>query len=112
MFTIDKLLQPATLTEAAEILTDSPDVVVLGGCGFLKMGSRRIGTAMDLSRCGLGSITESDGFIRIGAMTTLHDMETNQPLNHLFDATFSPGYRKYFGNAISPMRNGRSFRIF
>jgi len=85
MFTIDELLQPETVSEATEMLIASPDIVVLGGCGFLKLGSRRIGKAMDLSRCGLDIITEDNDEIRIGAMVTLNDIETNQSLNQLFD---------------------------
>ena len=89
MFTIDELVQPKTLNEAAAILTDSPDVVVLGGCGFLKLGSRRIRKAMDLSHCGLGSIVENTESIQIGAMATLYDIETYVSLRGLFNGIVS-----------------------
>ena len=85
MFTIDELIQPDTLSEAAERLTESPDIVVLGGCGFLKLGTRHISKAMDLSRCGLGSISETEDSIQIGAMVTLYDVEKNEALKNLFD---------------------------
>ena len=34
MFTIDELIQPDTLSEAAERLTESPDIVVLEDAAF------------------------------------------------------------------------------
>jgi len=34
MFTIEELLQPRTISEAAEMLNEYPGIVVLGGCGF------------------------------------------------------------------------------
>jgi CO/xanthine dehydrogenase FAD-binding subunit len=86
MFTIDELLQPGTVGEAAEILKLTPDVVVLGGCAFLKMGSRHISLAMDLSRCGLNAITETAEMIEIGAMATLRDLEKNVALKQYFNA--------------------------
>jgi CO/xanthine dehydrogenase FAD-binding subunit len=77
MFTIDILAQPQTLTEAAEIFAQKPDTVILGGCAFLKMGSRHIVHAMDLSDCGLNRIQETNEEIILGAMTTLRDVETS-----------------------------------
>ena len=86
MFTIDELLQPSSLEEASAMLTTNPEAVVLGGCGFLKMGSRRIAKAMDLSRCSLNGIRETELQIELDAMTTLYDIETNTALNRLADA--------------------------
>ena len=86
MFTIDELLQPSSLEEASALLTANPEAVVLGGCGFLKMGSRRITKAMDLSRCGLNGIRETESQIELDAMTTLYDVETSTALNRLADA--------------------------
>jgi CO/xanthine dehydrogenase FAD-binding subunit len=85
MFSIDELLQPGTINEAAEILKNYPGIVVLGGCGFLKMGSRQIEKAMDLSRCGLEKIQESENEIQLGAMTTQYDVELNPSLKQLFN---------------------------
>ena len=63
MFTIDKLYQPRSLAEASELLTKFPDITVLGGCGFLKMGNRKIATALDLSLCNLHEISETEQYI-------------------------------------------------
>ena len=68
------------------MLTVNPEAVVLGGCGFLKLGSRRIAKAMDLSHCGLNGVRETESQIELDAMTTLYDIETNTALNRLADA--------------------------
>lgn len=86
MFTIDKLYQPRSLAEASELLTKFPDITVLGGCGFLKMGNRKIATALDLSLCNLHEISETEQYIELGAMVTLRDVEVNPTLNRSFDA--------------------------
>ena len=86
MFTIDKLYQPRNIAEAAELLTKYPDITVLGGCGFLKLGNRKIATALDLSRCSLAEISETEQYIELGAMVTLRDVEVNPALNHTSDA--------------------------
>lgn len=85
MFTIDELLQPTTLSEAALLLEKTPDAVILGGCGFLKLGARHIRTAMDLSHCGLAEIVDHTEIIQIGAMATLYDIESNETLRGCFN---------------------------
>jgi len=89
MFTIDELLQPRTITEAAEILKEYPNIVVLGGCGFLKMGSRQIAKAMDLSKCALEEIQETEDEVQLGAMTTLYDVETNPAMQQIGNGVVS-----------------------
>ena len=86
MFSIDKLYQPRSLAEAAELLAKYPDITVLGGCGFLKLGNRKIASALDLSLCGLAEINETAHQIELGAMVTLRDIEVNPALNNSFDA--------------------------
>ena len=86
MFTIRELVQPATLEEAYTILTSKKMNTVLGGCLFLKMGSKRIGTAIDLSHPNLGlkGIIEHDEWFEIGAMTTFRELETYPALQSFF----------------------------
>lgn len=75
MLTINDLVQPDTIEEAYKILIARKNNTVLGGCAFLRMGSRNIGTAIDLAKLGLHDIKEVDGYIQIGAMTTFRDIE-------------------------------------
>lgn len=76
MLHIDNFLYASDLAEAYETLESVPGSVVLGGCGYLRLGARSIGTAIDLSRLGLDFIHETDTDVEIGAMTTLRALET------------------------------------
>ena len=85
MFTIESLHQPQTLSEVKQLVEKFPDITILGGCGFLKLSSRKIPVALDLSRCELDRIRETEQQIEIGAMVTLRDIEKNPALNQWFD---------------------------
>ncbi|MEG6615943.1 FAD binding domain-containing protein [Peptococcaceae bacterium 1198_IL3148] len=97
MFTIQNLVQPPTLAEAYSVLTSNKKSTVLGGCAFLKLGSKKIDTAIDLSKLSLNYIKELDDFIEIGAMTTFRDIETNPLLNKLFNGVVPQSVSKIIG---------------
>ena len=97
MFTIDKLYQPRNIAEAAELLTEYPDITVLGGCGFLKLGNRKIAAALDLSLCNLHEINETEQQIELGAMVTLRDVEVNPALNQSFDGVLPKAVANILG---------------
>ena len=78
MLEIENIVFPESLDEALTIVRDVAGSVVLGGCGYLRLGSRKIGTAVDLSRLELDTITESPTDVEIGAMVSLRDLETNK----------------------------------
>lgn len=82
MLTIDKYIRPASLAEAYE-LAQSKSSVVLGGMLWLRLQTRRIGTAIDLCNLGLNKIEETADSYRIGAYVTLRDLETHAGLNTL-----------------------------
>ncbi len=84
MFTVEELARPQTVDEAFAILMARPDNVVLGGCAFLRMGNRKIATAVDLSRLGLDDIRETDGFIELGAMASFRAVETHPACRNNF----------------------------
>lgn len=77
MLEIENYISPPNLDEALATLQESPGSVVLGGCGYLRLGSRKIATAIDLSKIGIDQIAQSTSGIEIGAMTSLRDVETN-----------------------------------
>lgn len=77
MLEIENIIFPESLDGALTSLRELAGSVVLGGCGYLRLGSRNIGTAIDLSRLGLDTITEAATSIEIGAMVSLRDLETN-----------------------------------
>ncbi len=74
---IDQLITPADLEEAYQVLLSSPDAVLLGGCGYLRLSDRKIGTAIDLSSLDLHHIVENEGAVVISSMTTLRSIETS-----------------------------------
>ncbi|KJS03302.1 MAG: FAD-binding protein, partial [Peptococcaceae bacterium BRH_c4a] len=84
MFTILDLVQPDTIEEAYRVLTGG-NGTILGGCAFLRLGSQKIGAAIDLSKLNLNYIKEQDDYIEIGAMATFRDIETSPILNLYFN---------------------------
>jgi CO/xanthine dehydrogenase FAD-binding subunit len=103
VFTLRDIVQPETQAEAYELLTKQRSNAALGGCAFLRLGSKRIGTGIDLSKLNLDQITEQVGYIEIGAMTTFRDLETNPLLKEAFNGIIP----KAVGNIIGvQFRNG------
>lgn len=97
MFTLSDLVQPDKLETAYQILSDKRNNTILGGCAFLKMGSKRIGTAIDLSNLNLSYIKETDGFIEIGGMTSLRELETHTLLKESFNGVLPKSVRNIIG---------------
>lgn len=97
MFTIATLVQPDNLAEAFQILSDKRNNTILGGCAFLKMGKKRINTGVDLTNLKLDYIRENDGFIEIGAMTSLRDIETNPLLKEQYNGVLPQSVREIIG---------------
>ncbi|MDP4126160.1 MAG: FAD binding domain-containing protein [Bacillota bacterium] len=97
MFTVKNIVQPESLDEAYQILCEKRNNTILGGCAFLKMGSKRIGTALDLSGLGLNYIKEHDDFVEIGAMTSLREVETNSLLGQSFNGVLPKAVRTIIG---------------
>jgi len=85
MFTMMSLVQPSTLDEAYAVLMKSKNNTILGGCGYLRMGSKRISTGIELTKLNLNYISEEGGFVEIGAYATLRDLETSPVLNKHFN---------------------------
>lgn len=97
MFTIKDLVQPQTLEEAYNVLTSRRNNTVLGGCAFLKMGSKKIGTAIELSKLDLNYIKEVGNYIEIGASTTLRDIEINSLLKNSFNGVLTSAVENIIG---------------
>lgn len=99
VFTIRELVQPETLEEAYSTLISRKPNTVLGGCAFLKMGSKRIGTAIDLSspKLGLKGIREDAERFEIGAMTTLREIETYPAFQAFYQGILPQAVRDIIG---------------
>ena len=79
MLKIREYVKVKDLGEAYQ-LNQKRSACVLGGMVWLKMGSRNVGTAIDLSGLGLDTIEEDEEGFRIGAMVSLRDLETHKGL--------------------------------
>lgn len=76
MLKIKEYVKVKDLEEAYQ-LNQKRTSCVLGGMVWLKMGNRNVGTAIDLSGLHLDTIEETEEEFRIGAMTSLRDLETD-----------------------------------
>jgi len=85
MFTAKEYVMPQTLDEAYKLLMARKNNYILGGCAWLRMGKRRINTAIDLSEAGLDFINETEDSIEIGAMTSYRTVETSEVLKVHFN---------------------------
>ncbi len=88
MYTIRQFLCPSSLEEAYQALTAARNNTVLGGCMWLRLGRRAIGTAIDLSALGLDRITDTGDTIEIGAMVSLRQLETSELLYQQYGTLF------------------------
>ena len=61
MFTAKDYAMPQSVEEAYEILTARKTNYIVAGCAWLRMGSRRINTAVDLFLIGLALSSLRDG---------------------------------------------------
>ncbi|MFA9423899.1 MAG: FAD binding domain-containing protein [Sedimentibacter sp.] len=96
MFTIEKYVLADSLEQAYELNQNKRNVII-GGMLWLKMGRKKIGTAIDLSSLGLNLIEEDEDSFKIGCMCTLRDVETNNSLNHHFNDMFSKSLEHIVG---------------
>ena len=80
MLKIKEYVRAESLEEAYQ-LYQKKSSVVLGGMLWLKLQSRPVGAAIDLSGLGLDTIEETDTEFRIGAMVSLRVLETHPSLN-------------------------------
>lgn len=80
MLKIKNYVKVESIEEAWQ-LNQKRTACVLGGMVWLKMGSRNVSTAIDLSGLGLDTIKETDDAFVIGCMTPLRDLELHEGLN-------------------------------
>jgi len=87
----------AVLEEAYDLLQQSPQNCILGGCTFLRKTKKKIDTAIDLSGCGLDYIRETEDEILIGAYTSFRDIEISPLLLREYSDTFTTVLRHLIG---------------
>lgn len=83
MYTIQGYEKVKSLEEAYE-LNQKKNSAIIGGGMWLRLGSRVIGRAIDLSNLELNRIEETEDEFIIGCMTSLRDIECHEGLNQYF----------------------------
>ncbi len=96
MFTIDKYVVAESLDQAYELNQNKRNKII-GGMLWLKMGRKKIGTAIDLSSLGLNTIVEDEDSFKIGCMCTLRDIELNSGLNDCYPNLISKSVEHIVG---------------
>ena len=80
MLTIKEFRKVSSIEEAYE-LNQKKTKRIIGGMLWLKMQTGNVNIAIDLSGLNLDTIEETDTEFKIGAMTTLRDLELHAGLN-------------------------------
>lgn len=83
MLRFENYVRPATPGEAYELVRSDRLATVVGGMMWLRLADRTVPLGIDLSRCGLDRIEETDDAFVIGAMVTLGRMERHPALNRV-----------------------------
>lgn len=81
MLQIQQYVKPDSLQEAYELLCKNRNNQILGGMIWLKMQDRTIPKAIDIAHLVSDQIIEDDHGFTIGAMTSLHTLESHKGLN-------------------------------
>lgn len=97
MFTAKDYAMPQTLDEAYKVLTARNTNHIVAGCAWLRMGNKRINTAVDLSEVGLDFIRDNGETIEIGAMTSYRSVETSSILKDNFQGILSKAVAPIIG---------------
>lgn len=103
MITIEEYAKPWSVAEAYALLTSGQNTAVVGGGVFMRLASRKVNTAVDLSRAGLNFIRETRDTVEIGAMTTFRELEQSKPLQSNFDGLIPKTVRNVGGVQLRNM---------
>nr|WP_294525693.1 FAD binding domain-containing protein [uncultured Blautia sp.] len=96
MLKIKSYVKAESIQQAYE-LNQKRTAVILGGMVWLKMGNRRVSTAIDLSGLDLCGIQENQEEFVIGCMTPLHDLEVHPGLLAYTDGAIKECLRHIVG---------------
>lgn len=96
MYTIQNYVKVKSLEEAWQLNKKKSSAIIAGGM-WIRMGSKNIGTAIDLTELGLNKITETEDMFVIDCMTTLRQLEQHEGLNRYFDGAFKEALKGIVG---------------
>ena len=96
MIHFKEYVKPTDLSEAYK-LNQAKSAVLAGGFCFLRTGNRSIKTLIDLSGVLTDGIEELHEAFRIGAMTTLRDLENHEGLNRYTNGAVRDSVKRIVG---------------
>ncbi|MBC7960471.1 MAG: FAD binding domain-containing protein [Vallitaleaceae bacterium] len=99
---INTFVKPKNVQEAYDLLQQNSKNQIIGGGCWLKNLPKEIETAIDLSFCELGAITETEEWYEIGSTATLRDVEKVTSLVGFFDGILTRSIGEVMG---VPFRN-------
>jgi len=94
---ITKYYKPNHVEDAYERLCVEKNSVLIGGGTYIRLGSKRISTAIDLSNANLDYINETEKNIEIGAMVSLGEIEGSDIIKKSFGDYFTYSVRNVVG---------------
>ena len=86
---VSEYVKPKNLEEAYILLNEGKKNHVIAGGAWLKTTLKNADKLISLDDLGLNEIIEKDDFIEIGAMVTLHEVETSPLLKDIYDGILS-----------------------
>lgn len=100
MFNFKEYVPVKDLKEAYELLCEDKKNLILGGCNYLLLTKKRFNKGIDLSKLNLNYIKEENNFIKIGAMATFRDLETNEIIKNFSNGFISKAVSEVMGVAF------------
>lgn len=97
VYTVKNYCMVTSLEQAYELKKKNRTNTIIGGNMWLRMGQRRIMTAIDLSKLGLDQIEETEEGFSIGCMVTLRQLETHEGLKKAFGQLFEDATKHIVG---------------
>ena len=94
---INQYHKAKSLKEAYQILSENPKNSILGGGTWLKQAGSNLNTLVDLCELNLNQIVETKESIEIGALATLHEIETNEAVKVLGEGFVSESLSNILG---------------
>lgn len=88
---------PDSVEEAYEVLQSKKSARLIGGGCFIRLGDKKIGLAIDLSKAGLDYINDLGHEIEIGAMTSLRTFEASKLLKENFGDVIEDSVKHIIG---------------
>jgi CO/xanthine dehydrogenase FAD-binding subunit len=95
--TVRTYLKPASVDEAAALLAEHENAVIVGGGAYLRLGGRNFEVAVDLFDAGLDYVRESEAGLELGAMATYRMLETDPAIRAYADGVLVRAVERIVG---------------